>query len=107
VVPPELFALNATNRTIGNLFLGRTIIDNMEGKPSLQVPENAKSFNRLASRPKPDLLKAIPRQICPTNSNGVFQKAHVAVPAGSIVTRVQQTCFKKIPIWQSHFQISD
>jgi hypothetical protein len=63
VVPPELFALNATDGAIGNFFLCRAIFDYMDGKPALQVPENAKSFNCLASGPKPDLLKAVPRQI--------------------------------------------
>jgi hypothetical protein len=71
VVPPELFALNATNGAIGKLFLCRTIIDHMERKPAAQISENAKSFNCLASGPKPDLLKAVSRQICPANSDSM------------------------------------
>jgi len=55
--------LNATDGAIGNFFLCRAIFDHMDGKPALQVPENAKSFNCLASGPKPDLLKAVSRQI--------------------------------------------
>ena len=74
--PPELFALNATNGAIGKLFLCRTIIDHMERKPAAQIPENVKSFNYLASRPKPDFLKAVWRQIWPANSDSMSQEAH-------------------------------
>jgi hypothetical protein len=83
VVPPELFALNATNGAIGKLFLCRTIIDHMERKPAAQILENAKSLNCLASGPKPDLL-TVSRQICPANSDSMSQEAH-EVPPGCIV----------------------
>jgi hypothetical protein len=39
VVPPEFFALNATNGAIGNLFLRRAIIDHMDRKSAAQVAE--------------------------------------------------------------------
>ena len=61
---------------IGKLFLCRTIIDHMERKPAAQIPENVKSFNYLASGPKPDLLKAVWRQIWPANSDSMSQEAH-------------------------------
>ena len=76
VVAPQLFALNATYRAIRNGFPGRTIFDYMDRKPSAQVAENAKFYNRLASRPKLSLPQAVSRQICAANSNGVFQEAH-------------------------------
>jgi hypothetical protein len=76
VIAPKLFALNATNGAIGKLFLCHTIIDHMERKPAAQIPENAKSLNCHASEPKPDLLKAVSRQICPTNSDSMSQEAH-------------------------------
>jgi hypothetical protein len=77
--------LNATNGTIGNPFFGRAVFDHMDRKPTAQVPQNAKSFNALASWPKPDLLQAVSCQICPANSHGVFQEAHGIVPPGGIV----------------------
>jgi hypothetical protein len=107
VVVPKFFALNATNGPIGQLFVGRSITNNMERKLALQVPQNAKFLNCLASGPQLDLLEAIPRQMRSVYSNGMFQEAHAAVPRCSIVARVYQTCFKKIPIWKSPFQISN
>jgi hypothetical protein len=63
VVPPKLLALNATNSAIGNRFPCRAILGHMNRKPTPQVPENASFFDCLASRPEPNLLKAISRQI--------------------------------------------
>jgi hypothetical protein len=92
MVAPQLFALNATDGAIGHSFLGRAIIDHMDRKGAARACENAELFDRLASRPKPELLKAISRQICPANSHGVFQEAHGAVPPGGIIAPASVAC---------------
>ena len=94
MVTPEFFALNATSRAIGNLFVGRAIADHMDRKSAAQVAEHAKSFHRLASGPKPDLLQAVSRQIRPTNSHGMFQEAHGAVPPGGIIAPASEACLQ-------------
>jgi hypothetical protein len=103
VVAPQLFALNATYRAIGNEFLGRTIFDHMDRKPDARVAENAKFFDRLASGPKLHLPQAVSRQICTANSNGVFQKAHKAVPSGTILARMGQICPQENSDWAITF----
>jgi hypothetical protein len=85
MVPPGLFALNATDGAIGKLFLRHAIIDHLNRKPAAQVPENAKSRNGLASRPEPDFPKAIPRQIRSTNSDGLSRKSHGSAPHSRLV----------------------
>src|SRR3981081_4105766 len=94
MVAPEFFALDATNRAIGNLFLGHAVVDDMDRKSAAQVAEHAKSFHRLTSGPKPDLLQAVSRQICPTNSDGMFQEAHGAVPRGGIIAPASEACLQ-------------
>jgi len=92
VVAPLLFALNATNGAIGDPFLGRAIIDHLDRKGAARACEHAKFFDGLASGPKPELLEAVSRQICPANSHGVFQEAHGAVPPGGIVAPASLAC---------------
>jgi hypothetical protein len=103
VVASQFLALNATYRAIGNGFLGRTIFDHMDGKPTAQIAENAKFFNRLASGPKLHLPQAVSRQICTANSDGVFQKAHRAVPSGTILARIGQTYPQENSDWSITF----
>jgi hypothetical protein len=91
MVAPEFFALNATNGAIGNLFLGHAIVDHVDRKSAAQVAEDAKSFHRLASGPKPNLVQAVARQICPTNSHGMFQEAH-GVPPGGMIAPASEAC---------------
>src|SRR5258708_23294816 len=92
MVAPLLFALNATNRAIRDPFLGRAIIDHLDRKGAARDCEHAKLFDGLASGPKPKLLEAVSRQICPTNSHGVFQEAHGAVPPGGMIAPASLAC---------------
>jgi hypothetical protein len=75
-ISPQLFALNTTNGTIGNPLVGHAVIDDTNRKSAPRISENANAGYRLASGPTPDMLQTISREICPANSDRVFQETH-------------------------------
>jgi len=77
---PQFFALNATQRAVGNPFAGSTVIDDMNREPSTQITENSNVGHRLASGPETDLLETIPGQIGPADFDGVLEESHDANP---------------------------
>jgi hypothetical protein len=80
MMAPQFFALNATQRAIGNPFAGSAVIDDMNGKSATLIAENSNAGHRLASGPETELLKTIPGQIGPADFDGVLEESHGANP---------------------------
>ena len=80
MMAPQFFALDATQRAVGNSFAGRAVIDDMDGKPATQIAENSHAGHRLAPRPETELLQTIPGQVGPADFDGVFEESHGANP---------------------------
>ena len=77
---PQFFALDATQRAVGNSFAGSAVIDDMDRKPATLIAQNSHAGHRLASRPETELLKAIPGEIGPADFYGVLEESHGANP---------------------------
>jgi hypothetical protein len=92
MTPPQFFALDAANGAIGHALLGGAIIDHMDRKGAARRREHAKFLDRLASGPKPQLLEAVLRQVCPGDGHGVFQKAQGAVPPAAMIAPALAEC---------------
>jgi hypothetical protein len=80
MMSPQFFALDATQRAVGNSFAGGAVIDDMNGKPATQIAENSNAGHRLASGPETELLETIPGQIGPADFDGVLEESHGANP---------------------------
>lgn len=80
MMSPEFFALDATQRAVGNSFAGSAVIDDMDRKPATLIAQNSHAGHRLASRPETELLKAIPGEIGPADFDGVLEESHGANP---------------------------
>jgi hypothetical protein len=80
MMTPQFFALNATQRAVGNSFAGSAIIDDMDGKPATLIAENSNARHRLASGPETELLETIPGQVSPADFDGVLEESHGANP---------------------------
>jgi hypothetical protein len=61
MIAPQLLALYASKCAVGEFFLCQAIVRYMNRKPAAHIPEHRDAFNRLASRPKAELLEAISR----------------------------------------------
>ena len=83
MIAAQLLALNAADRAVGYPLFGPAIIDHMDREAAARLGEHADFLDALASGPKPDLMKAVSRQICPANSHGVSQEAHGASRAAA------------------------
>jgi hypothetical protein len=77
---PQFFALDATQRTVGNSFAGSAVIDDMNGKPAALIAEDGNAGHRLASGPETELLETIPSEIGPADFDGVLEESHSANP---------------------------
>ena len=80
MMTPQFFALDATQRAVGNSFARCAVIDHMNRKPATLIAENSNAGHRLASRPETELLKAIPGEIGPADFDGVLEESHGANP---------------------------
>ena len=80
MMSPEFFALDATQRAVGNSFAGSAVNDDMDRKPATLIAQNSHAGHRLASRPETELLKAIPGEIGPADFDGVLEESHGANP---------------------------
>jgi hypothetical protein len=80
MMAPQFFALNATQRAVGNSFAGSTVIDDMNREPATLVSENSNAGHRLASGPETELLETIPGQVGPADFDGVLEESHGANP---------------------------
>jgi hypothetical protein len=105
--PAQLLALNATQRAVRDLFIGRAVFDDMDRKSAIEIAENAEAGHGLASGPETKLLETIPGQIGPTNSDGVLKESHGAIPSAPVLHRVRMLVRKIIPMPQSLFPIAD
>jgi hypothetical protein len=82
MMAPQFFALNATERTVGNPFAGSAVIDDMNCEPAALIAENGNASHGLASGPQTELLEAIPGKIGPADFDGVLEESHGANPNG-------------------------
>jgi hypothetical protein len=80
MMAPQFFALNATQRAVGNSFTGSAVIDDMNGKPATLIAENSNAGHRLASGPETELLETIPGQVGPADFDGVLEESHGTNP---------------------------
>ena len=80
MMTPQFFALNATQRAVGNSFAGSAVIDDMNRKPAALIAENSNAGHRLASGPETELLETIPGQVSPADFDGVLEESHGANP---------------------------
>jgi hypothetical protein len=80
MMAPQFFALDATQRAVGNAFGGSPVVDDMDRKPATLIAENSNAGHRLASGPETELLKAIPGEIGPADFDGVLEESHGANP---------------------------
>jgi hypothetical protein len=76
MIAPQLFPLNAPKRAICEFLLCRAVVDHMNAKLAARIPEHTEALNRLASRPQPELLQAVSRQICTTDPDRLPRKPH-------------------------------
>jgi hypothetical protein len=77
---PQFFALDTTQRAVGNPFARGAVIDHVNRKPATLIAENGNAGHRLASGPETKLLEAIPGQIGPADFDGVLEESHGANP---------------------------
>lgn len=80
MMTPQFFALDATQRAVGNSFAGSAVIDDMNRKPATLIAENSNAGHRLASGPETELLETIPGQVGPADFDGVLEESHGANP---------------------------
>ena len=80
MMTPQFFALDATQRAVGNSFAGSAVIDDMNRKPATLIAENSNAGHRLASGPETELLETIPGQVSPADFDGVLEESHGANP---------------------------
>jgi hypothetical protein len=77
---PQFFALDATQRAVGNSFARCAVIDHVNRKPATLIAEDGNAGHCLASGPETKLLEAIPGQISSADFDGVLEESHGANP---------------------------
>lgn len=81
VIVPLFLPLNTPQRTVGEFFIRRPIIDHMKRKLAAHNRKDGNSLNRFASRPLSKLLNGVSRQVSAADPDCEPLKSHRMLPS--------------------------